>query len=528
MDSLLEGVARSFQDYESRPALFLGDQAFTCGELSRFASAIAHLIATESPTPGRVAILSECSLTAYGGILGALMAGAAYVPIHPGFPAARAAQILLRSQATVLLVGPDAVTEAKALLELVDAPRIVITPEISEARRKIAAPGHSYLDATDLAAQPTTGLTAPTVAPSDIAYLLFTSGSTGEPKAVPVSHGNACAYLQVALSRYDLTPEDRASQTFRLAFDLSVHDLFVTWSRGASLHPLPPQARLLPGRFIRERELTHWFSVPTTAMTMARFGQLSVGAFPSLRASLFCGEALPLKTARQWAIAAPHSTVDNLYGPTEATIAFTSYRWHPGSPDRSCRNGVVPLGQAFPDQETFVLGEGGRRADPGQPGELLLSGSQLTSGYWQAPELTDQRFIRLQETGDQIWYRTGDIVERDQSGCLHFLGRCDDQIQLQGHRVELAEIDDALRRACGHELAVSVAWPGGPEEVGGVVGFVACDAPLDTEDILAKCRRTLPDYMIPSRIIGMEHLPKNNSGKLDRKALQKMLDDQEV
>ncbi len=524
MDSLLEGVARSFQDYESRPALFLGDQAFTCGELSRFASAIAHLIATESPTPGRVAILSECSLTAYGGILGALMAGAAYVPIHPGFPAARAAQILLRSQATVLLVGPDAVTEAKALLELVDAPRIVITPEISEARRKIAAPGHSYLDATDLAAQPTTGLTAPTVAPSDIAYLLFTSGSTGEPKAVPVSHGNACAYLQVALSRYDLTPEDRASQTFRLAFDLSVHDLFVTWSRGASLHPLPPQARLLPGRFIRERELTHWFSVPTTAMTMARFGQLSVGAFPSLRASLFCGEALPLKTARQWAIAAPHSTVDNLYGPTEATIACTAFRL---GQDRAAPppGGLTPIGRPFPDQCVLVVDPDGDPCFQGTPGELLLSGPQVTAGYLNDARRTEESFLT---DGPHRWYRTGDRVVIDHTGCLHFLGRLDDQIQVAGHRVELSEVDFALRQACGHELAVSVARP--RDGITEILAFVVTDDgdSLDLPALLNRCRDLLPDYMVPRRVIAVDAMPRNTSGKIDRSALLDLLNTAEA
>ena len=165
--------------------------------------------------------------------------------------------------------------------------------------------------------------------PSDAApaYLLFTSGSTGEPKGVAVTNANLCAYLDFVCPTYGYGPDDRHSQTFELTFDLSVHDMMCAWTTGGALAPIAGSDLLSSARIVNREQITCWFSVPALGLMMQRSRALESEPLRSLRVSLFCGEPLPASLAAQWQRAAPNSIVDNLYGPTEATIAFTRYRW---------------------------------------------------------------------------------------------------------------------------------------------------------------------------------------------------------
>src|SRR6266487_703658 len=185
-----------------------------------------------------------------------------------------------------------------------------------------------------------------------------------------------------------LTPSNGVSQTFDLTFDLSAHDIFVGWQNGACVC-CPTQKQLIkPGAFVNDARLTVWFSVPSTAVFMRRFRVLKPGMYPALRLSLFCGEALPVEIVRQWALAAPNSVIENIYGPTELTIACTAYRWdNTKSPD-ACEQGIVPIGQPFDGMRALIVDEQLRAVEPGRDGELLMTGSQLSLGYWQDEEKT--------------------------------------------------------------------------------------------------------------------------------------------
>ncbi|MFU8806047.1 MAG: AMP-binding protein, partial [Bradymonadaceae bacterium] len=211
-------------------------------------------------------------------------------------------------------------------------------------------------------------------------------------------------------------------------------------------------------------------------------------------------------------------------GPTEATIAISAYRWNEPSSARQCRQGIAPIGTMFPGQKALIIGDDDVPLPPGERGELLLAGSQVTRRYWENPEKTQERYVCLPHSGDTLWYRTGDLVEADDDGQMYFFGRVDDQIKLRGHRVELQEIDVALRKACGSELAMVVGWPVTAEGVAGVVGFVSSDGDLGVEKVLERCRETLPQYMVPQRIIVIGEFPRNASQKIDRRALGAMLD----
>src|SRR5882724_4757250 len=192
---------------------------------------------------------------------------------------------------------------------------------------------------------------------------------------------------------------------------------------------------------------------------MKRLGALKAGEFPTLRWSLFCGEPLPAEIAESWSLAAPNSVVENLYGPTELTIACCHYRWRRGKSEEECLRGVVPIGDPFPGMDVLVVDEELTEVPPGKDGELLMTGPQLTLGYWQDPEKTATAFVVPPEK-KQTYYRTGDRVRRpNEAGPMCYLGRLDHQIKIRGYRVELGEVESLLRQEAGGEVAVAIGWP---------------------------------------------------------------------
>ncbi len=503
-------------------ALRLQGRTVSYGDLIARASVLAGVIASADCGPtGVVGLLAARSLTAYSGALAAHLAGRGYLPLHPRFPVDRTRTMLACAGTRVLIVGREGLPALATLLAQAPAPLTIVGPELDGFEGlEDTCPGHRFLPGALLSDQGVLPGSRPPA--SAAAYLLFTSGSTGTPKGVPVSFGNLESYVAYMAERTALTAADRTSQTFEMTFDLSVHDLFVTWSAGACLCPLTEGELLAPARFIRDAGLTVWFSVPSVPMLMKRTRTLTPGVFPDLRLSLFCGEPLPESIAATWAAAAPRGALVNLYGPTEATIAIAEYAWTPDGSGGAARHGVVPLGRLFPGHRGALLGEDGDATEGPGRGELCLCGPQVTAGYLNDPERTARQYVALPGLSGGPWYRTGDVVERDGSGCLYFHGRVDSQIKLNGHRIELQEVDHVLRAVSGTDLAVTVAWPVTEEGVRGLVGCVG--APADAAALLAGCRERLPDYMVPARIVFPETLPLNSNGKIDRKALFDLLD----
>jgi len=292
----------------------------------------------------------------------------------------------------------------------------------------------------------------------------------------------------------------------------------MTLGNGAALCVLPEQSRLGPAPFIAEQKLTVWFSVPSAIVLMHRFGQLKPGAFPHLRLSLFCGEPLPAEPVASWRKATPEGVSENLYGPTEATLACLLEPCGDDlrvTPERGC----VAIGRPYPDTLAEVVDAEGKPCGPGQPGELLLGGAQLASGYWRDPRLTGERFV----SRDGVrWYRTGDLAYRDEEDCFHHLGRIDNQIKIFGHRVELEDIDAHLREVCGCATAMAVPWPVVHGSAKGVVAFVAgCD--LSVAQIRDGMKQRVPEYMVPREVRFLDALPLSANGKFDRNALGESL-----
>jgi amino acid adenylation domain-containing protein len=367
---------------------------------------------------------------------------------------------------------------------------------------------------------------APPRVEEDLAYVMFTSGSTGVPKGVPVSNGNVIAYVRHLTERFSFDETDRFSLTSDLTFDLSVHPVWVCWESGACLCSVPQDARWAPAKFVRDKKITAWTSVPSAVMVLKRLRMLARDVFPTVRYSMFCGEALLADWAAAWQEACPNSVIDNLYGPTEATCAVLGYPWNRESSPALCDSGIVPIGWPFPGHRVAVIDERRNPVADGQEGELCLSGPQVTKGYLNDAEQTGEKYIRIGALGDGTWYRTGDLVRQAPDGCCHFVGRIDFQVKVLGHRVELQEVEHAVREGAGSGTAVCLPWPVSEGTAFGIVAFVGgVEGPFDESAVREHCGRVLPEYMVPAGYHVVSSLPRNANGKIDRARLLRTLEE---
>jgi len=517
--SLRSGFLRSAQQHPDRPALQLDAAVLSYAQLRARAASFAQTLGAHAPAgePALTAVFAHRSVTAYAGVLGGLFRGHGYVPLNPGFPTDRTRAMLVRSQCRSLIVDTHGAAQLGEVLEGVELPLVLLLPDHADVSSFSARwPQHRFLGASDLVDG--AGWTEGAVDPNGIAYLLFTSGSTGQPKGVMVAHRNAVPYMDAMVARYGVTEHDRFSQTFDLTFDLSVHDMFVCWDRGACLCAPTQAQKMFPGKYITDCGITMWFSVPSTAVLMSKLKMLKPGKYPGLRFSLFCGEALPVEIVNKWVEAAPGSVVENLYGPTELTIACTLYRWDPQLSPAQAELGVVPIGEPYPGMTLLVADEQLHEVPVGETGELLMTGPQLTLGYYQDAARTAAAFT-VPPGRHEVFYRTGDRVRRPAPGQpLVYLGRMDNQIKIQGYRVELGEIEAVMRQEAGVDVAIAVGWPVTASGADGIVGFLGTDS-ADVAAIRERVISRLPPYMHPSELRLVSEFPLNANGKVDRKAL---------
>jgi len=510
--SLRAGFLKQVGLQPDAPALVVKGRALSYGELDETARRWAGAVVGRLGGPAaRVGVFGSRSEVSYTAALAALYSGAAFVPLNPRFPADRTRAMISRADLDAIFVDKLASASLSSVLDGLEKAPPVWLPE-SESAAELAS------------TRPLDGALPP-LAPERVAYLLFTSGTTGVPKGVPIRHSNVRAFVDWAVNRYRIQPADRFSQTFDQTFDLSVFDLFVAWDAGACVYAMSPVDLLAPGKYINKNELTVWFSVPSVPAQMRKRNLLRPGTLATLRWSLFCGEPLPRASAEEWQAAAPNSVVENLYGPTELTIACTAHRWNPQTSPGLCVNDMVPIGTPYPGLTAVLVDEDLQVVSEGTPGELCLCGAQTSPGYWKDPAKTAERFVKIPASGlrDEVFYRTGDLARQLPGGEYVCLGRTDHQIKVLGFRVELGEIEGVLLTGRGVVQAVAMGWPVSEGTATGIVAFVS-GAGIDTAEIREACKASLADYMVPSRVVPMDDMPLNANGKVDRAALKARLE----
>lgn len=461
--------------------------------LSRARDLGARLCTRRRSPSFRIGLAADGSLGAYVAYLAILIAGGTVVPFDPTLPRRRLDSLMVAA-------GLEAVVSSSATpgssVELVG---LDLTPETEPI-------GDSQADLP--------------------AYLLFTSGSTGRPKGVPIGQAAAAAYVRQAVRRAEVKEGARLSQNFRLTFDPSVFDLFGAWSTGATL--VPPTAKGLsrPSDYVSRSGLTHWFSVPSVVNLAHRTGGLEKDSMPSIVWSGFIGEQLHGRQTRLWRAAAPNSRLSNVYGPTELTVACAEFEVV-DQPEADAL--AIPIGTIYDGMDWVVLGADGR---PTEEGELCVRGRQRFDGYLDAGDNVG-RFVQVDaavgrslDLGSPVtpehYYRTGDRVVVDGTGCIRLLGRMDRQVKVRGYRLELAEVETVARShpEVSDAVAVMIGAGGLGERL--ALAFTTSRG-VTVNDVTGLLRDNLPVHAVPDVIRRLGSVPLGPNGKVDHAAVTAMV-----
>ncbi len=492
--------------------------AMTYAVLEVHANRIAHLLREAGVQPrDRVGLFLPKSVDAIAALYGIMKAGATYVPLDPFAPPQRLAYIARNCGLRCLVTGRERAPVWNALLDegapvdtfvALDAPPGEIDPPKS---------GRVLLrDALD--AMPRTP-PAETTIDLDLAYILYTSGSTGQPKGVMLSHLNALTFVRWCHRYFEPAEGDVVSNHAPLHFDLTILDIYLAAMACAQLVVVPAELGVFPikvAEFIERHGITIWYSVPSILSMLVLHGKLAPGRLSTLRHIIFAGEVFPTKYLRALMDLLPRAQFTNLYGPTETNVC-TYYRVPPLAPDQVA---PIPIGRAIDDVEVFAIAEDGGRAGGGETGELYVRGTTVAYGYWGDAERTARGFVSnpLGPAQDRV-YRTGDLVRQDEDGDYIFLGRRDHQIKSRGFRIELGDIEAALY--AHPSVAECVVVPIPDDVVGNrIMAYVVRkDAALTEVELARFCATLLPKYMIPEQFEFPHGLPKTSTGKVDRPAL---------
>ncbi|MFZ0036541.1 MAG: amino acid adenylation domain-containing protein [Candidatus Acidiferrales bacterium] len=505
--------------YADNFALSFAERSVSYSQLRRLVQPIGNWLRQKADGEvGRVGILASRSIETYAGILGTCWAGGSYVPISPKLPEDRLVQLLERVDLQSLIVDANSVRLLSDRL-LRACPANILAPGVSRAAQGTALLSSPSIFGSESLATFVESDKPVSVSAEHIGYIEFTSGTTGVPKGVMIPAGGVAHFLKVMRSRFDIGAQDRIAGVAETTFDISVFDMFMAWSCGATLHVVPATQVMAPLQCIQQNNVTVAFTVPSVAVCMNRMKFLATGSMPSLKYSLFSGEPLPVSAALAWQKAASNSIVENLYGPTEATVVCTGQRFF-GEENATPSRGVVAIGTPFPGMETAIIDSSLRPLPREEQGEIVISGPQLSSGYFADPVQTSERFLNI---SGKRWYRTGDLGIQDAAGTFHHLGRIDNQVKVRGMRVELEEIEAHLREIYQTDSVAALAWPIEHGSASGIVAFVGSDAHVEDSRQRVRLKECLPSYMVPTSVCYVEAIPLNANGKVNRRALPSLI-----
>lgn len=530
---------------------------------------------------GRIALYTRITFETYQSLLGALLSGITVVPLNPRFPALKNAFIIDHSACTHVFIDREYADDAvRTVLEHLSAEQIsrltfiasesaviavndaldqqleVLDGAAESAKAGEAADTAATADMADTAgkvelfrarlvtlpdfkdvAADDVDFKVPEVDADNIMHILYTSGTTGEPKGVMVTQGNYAVYLSRILEMYQFGSYDVFSHFAEITFDMSLQDVLCSIINGATLVCPSNRDRAAPHNYLLDNGITVLHASPSMISYMHRIRVVDRIKLPSLRMCILIGEALWFHQLRQLHKMAPSARLINTYGPTEATVAVSGYEVLPADlEDDSLEYTIVPLGRAFTGVELLAVDEHLAPVAAGSAGELLIGGDQVTAGYWHNEAKNSNAFIEL---NGSRWYRTGDIVRARigtaVSECLHgsagesftcwnYIGRNDDMVKVGSYRISLYEVDEKLAMLTEHAVVtVSCNETYDGLDVTVMAALIEGGTDKDIESIKDRMPQVLPDYMRPKFMLCVPDFPLNTNGKVDRRALKDML-----
>lgn len=503
-------VTASQQKFADKVAIDDNKRQLTYAELEQAINHLAHTFINMGLKPGqRIAVYLPKQIETVISILAASRAGLVFVPVNPVLKAAQVAYILNDCNVKLLITSQQrASLIADALQPLADLKHILLVDKPLESE-KLQLDEHLWSMPDEQAVSP------PNISVIDqnLAAILYTSGSTGQPKGVCLSHRNLIAGAQSVSHYLHNSPEDKILAVLPLSFDYGLSQITTALLVGATVVLME---YLLPRDVIRQvakHQITGLAAVPPLWIQLAKLEWPEETS--CLRYFTNSGGAMPTSTLQQLRSHLPQSTPYLMYGLTEA---FRSTYLEPDYIDSHPDS----IGKAIPNAEVMVLRPDGTECDVDEPGELVHRGVHVSLGYWNAPEKTAERFKPIGSTANYlpelaVW--SGDTVRRDKDGFLYFIGRQDDMIKCSGYRISPAELEETLYQLDG--VAEVIAFGLADEELGQAIKLVIkCDGPLTEQDVKRYCQQQLPNYMQPKYIVFVDQLPRNPNGKIDRKQIQ--------
>ncbi len=524
MHLLQQYLSRSAQQFPDNIFLKDASQTVTFWEMDLLSNQLAHLLRDSGlKRHGRVCFFLRRSADAFKSLFSILKADGIYIGVNPKTPADRVRQLWKDSQCEFIITNKDSFALLKNIFTESGSSFTII---LLGDKNDVDTTGlrGNLLDIADIASARSTEREYQNI-DIDLAYILYTSGSTGVPKGVMITHRNVLDYTEWAADYFKVKPTDKIANTSGLYFDLSVFDIYCAAKCGAAIHVIPDEFLPFPKKItdlIDNEGLTIWNSVPSLMTYMAKVGALQSERCQSLTTIVFCGEVMPTKTIMEWMKTYPNKTFVNLYGPAETTCESMYYPI-----TEMPRDPNVPLfiGKACANTEVFALKENLTLAGPGEEGELYIRGSSNGMGYLNDPEKTDKKFILspFNPFYRERIYGTGDMVRLGQDGNYEFIGRKDFQIKYMGYRIELGEIESVLNSQSHVVESAAIISGDAESEDNKIVAFIVLNAPESLTEIKEVLTAKLPHYMVPRVIHVLDSIPKNLHGKIDRGALKKLL-----